>query len=416
MSVNKRMLQASMVALLLVCFSGIARAGYLVYLPFNNGETWYCTQDNNNPYSHTGKLAYAYDFTTGGYGETFGRDILSPVYGKVVEVVGCIVDNAFNDGIYKGTCATCNNGGWGNTILIQDIATGKYIRIAHMKQWSTPTDIIVGSIVDIGEKIGEVGQSGYSSNPHLHIQMQSKPGSTQSIKFNFVEGPVTEGYYVDSELTLKSFVLDDTSDKSLSHETSTYSASKSSTFEENPLYPLNYTTGARSYHAKVMSIYNPPWYKWSFTPNKTGYFLVSVKCKCASSRDPKAQYMIYSSDDPDIYTTVYLDQQVCTEDAWHFLIGTTFKANKKYYIRLRGQTYKKWISADGVKFVRVWGPKHQSISKASSFKRLPARLLRRAKSQAASSSNSADRTTSGSARKMPPAHHNAQKAEGSTGG
>lgn len=356
MSVNKKVLQASMVALLLVCFSGIARAGYLVYLPFNNGETWYCTQGNNNSYSHTGKLAYAYDFTTGGWGgaETFGQDVLSPVNGKVVEVVRCIPDYQFNDGIYKGTCDTCNNGGWGNTLLIQDIATEKYIRIAHMKQWSTSADLTVGSIVNIGEKIGEVGQSGYSSNPHLHIQMQSKAGSEQSIKFNFVEGPVTQGYYVDSELTVKSFVLDDTSDKSMSHETSYYGASKSSTFEEYPLYTLNYTTGARSYYAKVKSTNDPPWYKWSFKPNKTGYFLVFVKYKCGSSRDPKAQYTVYSSDDPDIYTTIYMDQQVCTEDSWHFLIGTVFKANKQYYIRLRGQTYKKYISADGVKFVRIW--------------------------------------------------------------
>ena len=354
MNVNKRVFFMAVVALLFLCGSGIARAGYLVYLPFYNGETWYCTQGNNSSYSHTGKLAYAYDFTTGGYGETFGRNLLSPVRGKIVELVNIIPDFKYNDGIYSGTCSTCNNGGWGNTLLIQDLATGKYIRIAHLKQWSIPSSLAVNSIVDIGEKIGEIGQSGYSTNPHLHIQMQSGSGSAQSIKFNFVEGPITQGKYVDSELALKSFVLDDTSDKSLSHETSYYSASKSSTFEEYPLYTPNFTTGARSYHAKVKSTNSPPWYRWSFTLNKTGYFLVFVKYKGASKRDPHAQYMIYSSSDPDIFTTVYLDQQDCTFDSWHFIIGTMFKANKKYYIRLRGQTYNKYISADGVKFVRIW--------------------------------------------------------------
>jgi len=354
MDFKKRIYRLALATVMIFCFYGQALAGYLIYLPFENGEKVYCTQENNDTPSHNGNLAYAYDFTAGGYGEIFEKTLVSPIRGEIVELVRHIPDFELNDGKYSGTGDGQNKGGWGNSLVIRDIATEKYVRLAHIKQFSIPENLYIGSIVEIGQKIGEVGCSGFSGGPHLHIQMQNSANSAKSIKFTFIEGPVRLWDYVKSELKVNSFVLDDESDVSLSHETKNYSASKSSEFDEYEQSSPNYTTGGHGYHARVNSTSKPPWYKWKFTLNKTGYFLIYAKWKCGSTRDKKAEYLLYSSDDPDISTTIRMDQSVCTKDHWHFLVGTTFKKNKVYYIRVTGQSYKKYVHADGLRFIRIW--------------------------------------------------------------
>lgn len=341
---------------LVVCFVGAAKAGDLIYMPFKKGEKWYCSQGNNENFSHSGKLAYAYDFTRGSSGDAFGKSVFSPIKGRVTTVVNNTPDYYRNDEIASGIYPQGNNGGWGNEVVIQDLETGKYLKFTHLKHASIPSNIYVNTVVEIGQKIGEVGCSGRSSGPHLHLQMQSSGGSNvQSLKFDFVEGPITAGKYFNSELEAKSFVLDDSSDKSLSHEVSYYAGTKTSTFQTSPTAIPNTTVGQKSYRAKVTSSSSTsPNYKWSFTLKTAGFFFIYVKCECGSDKDPKARYLIYSSDDPDIYTEVVLNQQVCTSDKWNFLIGTALKKNRTYHIRVTGKTVNKNISADAVKFVRLW--------------------------------------------------------------
>lgn len=351
---SKRTLTASIVFLsVLMSFIGLARGEYhLVYLPFEPGEFWECVQGNNGSFSHYGKLKYAYDFVKGFSEPTFGETVLSPVNGEIVDKRTGAPDFEYND----YSCPE-NNNGWGNTLLIRDLATDKYIRLAHLKEGSIPSDLGEGDFLSLGQKVGEVGCSGLSSAPHLHIHMQSTPnGGAQSIKFYFVEGPIDDNSYTNyarSEITPKSFVLDDIEDKSLSHEVSYYKSHMSKGWYIPPADIPNLVVGKSRFSIKVKG-YPKPWYRWIFRLKKTGYFLVFVKFKGASTRDPKTKYEVFSPADPGIDTTISLNQQLCSFDNWHFLIGAMFKANKYYYIRLIGKTYGKYIAADGIKLVRIW--------------------------------------------------------------
>jgi len=346
----KRKLTAIFTAIFVMAiFATVAQAKYLIYMPFEKGEMWYCSQDTNNGYSHTGKLKYAYDFTRGAYNDAYGKNILSPVHGVIKDIHNESPDFYCN---YKG-CGD-NNGGWGNTLLIQDIKTNMYVRIAHMKNGSIPSNLGLGDIVDIGEKIGEVGNSGISSGPHLHIQMQSSPGSAQSKEFYFVEGPIKQGKYVKSDNLQRSFVLDDTYDKSLSHDVSWYKSYKSKYWNTYPGTMLNRYAGHRAFHTKYKKGSKKRWYRWNFTMARTGYYMIWVKFKGAASRDPKAEYYFYSNDPDFDNGYLYMDQQECTVDNWHFMMATPLKKGKTYGIKLRSKTKNKYIFADSIKLYRIW--------------------------------------------------------------
>jgi len=60
----------------------------------------------------------------------------------------------------------------GNHVII-DIGDGHYVLYGHMKRGSLRVD--VGDPVRRGQVIGQVGDSGNSDEPHLHLQVQNKP-------------------------------------------------------------------------------------------------------------------------------------------------------------------------------------------------------------------------------------------------
>ena len=60
----------------------------------------------------------------------------------------------------------------GNHVII-DIGDGHYVLYGHMKLGSLR--VRVGDQVRRGQLIGQVGDSGNSDEPHLHIQVQNKP-------------------------------------------------------------------------------------------------------------------------------------------------------------------------------------------------------------------------------------------------
>jgi len=123
---------------------------------------------------------YAYDFlitdddgsTHEGSGEhledyyAFGEPIRTPAAGTVVKV-----EESLRDYPNPGT-------GWtewrtwqiaGNHVLIEH-DTGEYSLLAHLQEDSVPVD--PGDRVTRGDVIGACGNSGNSSEPHLHYQLQ----------------------------------------------------------------------------------------------------------------------------------------------------------------------------------------------------------------------------------------------------
>lgn len=95
---------------------------------------------------------------------TYGKPVLAPGDGVVVEVINHVLDNSI------GEINTHQN--WGNTIIIQH-THHLYSKLSHLKPGSIR--IAKGSYVKKGDIIGACGNSGRSPEPHLHFQIQSTP-------------------------------------------------------------------------------------------------------------------------------------------------------------------------------------------------------------------------------------------------
>ncbi len=92
---------------------------------------------------------------------TFSQDVLAPLQGTVVGALGSETDNKI------GQVANTKN--WGNYLILRG-ATGVCVTLAHLKKDSLAVKL--GDYVQAGQKIAEVGNSGYSQTPHLHVQVQ----------------------------------------------------------------------------------------------------------------------------------------------------------------------------------------------------------------------------------------------------
>lgn len=92
----------------------------------------------------------------------FGKDILAPCNARVVQVIDSIPDNIPGETNVRDLT--------GNTVVLQtDI--GEYILFAHLQEGS----IIVeeGQEVAQGEVMARCGNSGNSTEPHLHLSLQN---------------------------------------------------------------------------------------------------------------------------------------------------------------------------------------------------------------------------------------------------
>ena len=144
-----------------------------IALPFS-GE-WDVYQAFSGEWTHKGNYQYAYDFVKKKEGKTYkgeglhldeyyayGESILSPVEGYVVDARHDLPDN------YIGTVDKVNN--WGNYIIIRT-NIGFFVEISHLMQHSLTVHI--GAYVNVNEVLGKCGNSGYSPEPHIHVQVQS---------------------------------------------------------------------------------------------------------------------------------------------------------------------------------------------------------------------------------------------------
>ncbi|WP_158540720.1 M23 family metallopeptidase [Romboutsia weinsteinii] len=92
----------------------------------------------------------------------FGEDIISPVKGRVIGIENNEQDIIPNTEEFTSSL--------GNYIFIEIEETNTYLILAHLMQDSI--GVLVGEYIDEGEVIGKVGNSGTTSEPHLHIQHQ----------------------------------------------------------------------------------------------------------------------------------------------------------------------------------------------------------------------------------------------------
>lgn len=99
----------------------------------------------------------------------WGKKVFAMAEGKVVHVRKDIGDNPF-----AGVVAYPDGGGAGNRVIIEH-PNGESSIYAHLQFGSIPVEIVEGAMISQGQVLGKVGNSGSSSEPHLHFTLQNRP-------------------------------------------------------------------------------------------------------------------------------------------------------------------------------------------------------------------------------------------------
>jgi len=109
----------------------------------------------------------------------FNKEIIAPADGKVVKIIDGMKDNAIGE--FNSSQPT------GNCVIVQH-KNNEYSMLAHLKQNS----IVVneGETIKQGQLIGLCGNSGNSSEPHLHFQVMNSANyfNGRSIRIRFENG------------------------------------------------------------------------------------------------------------------------------------------------------------------------------------------------------------------------------------
>ncbi len=106
----------------------------------------------------------------------FGQPIVSPAVGLVASVVDGVADNVPGKMNPEQTC--------GNHIVL-DLGNQEYLFMAHFQNGTIK--VKAGDRVTQGQILGRCGNSGNSSEPHLHIHLQNTPifGSGKGMPLQF---------------------------------------------------------------------------------------------------------------------------------------------------------------------------------------------------------------------------------------
>lgn len=119
----------------------------------------------------------------------FGRAVLAPADGTVVAVHDTEPDHAAHRGFpsigYALTQSRRADRGWqhlaGNHVLIR--IDSAVVALCHLQRGSTR--VRVGAEVHVGDEVGRCGNSGNSTEPHLHLQAidRTDPDHADAVPF-----------------------------------------------------------------------------------------------------------------------------------------------------------------------------------------------------------------------------------------
>jgi hypothetical protein len=125
--------------------------------------------------SHVGPWRYALDFQ---HPDLPGRPRRRAADGAaswnppVITPAGGIIERV-RDGVADNPLGICNFAeSWGNYVIIR-LDQGNFALLAHLQRGSIA--VKPGMRVEIGTRLGAVGNSGRSPIPHLHLQVQNSP-------------------------------------------------------------------------------------------------------------------------------------------------------------------------------------------------------------------------------------------------
>ncbi len=180
-----------------------------VFPPF--AGKWTVWQGVDGEWTHKGPWRWAFDFVVTDSKESthkgagtelsdyyaYGKPVLSPIRGTVVHVVEELPDNT------PGTVDELSK--WGNLVIIQN-DEGFFVELSHFACRSIR--VTVGERVEPGSLLGLCGASGYSPEPHIHVQVQATaiPGAA-SIPFGF-NCMVQDGTFKSSDVPVKGSLIE----------------------------------------------------------------------------------------------------------------------------------------------------------------------------------------------------------------
>lgn len=320
----------------------------LLFMPFNKGERWHCTQGPAGRFSHYQQpLLHAYDLDQGpgsnsSNNAAFGKSVYSPVAGTVA-----VVDNSIPDFTNNSSGNANNNYGWGNQVVIRDKASGKYVRMNHLQQYSVA--VKEGQSVSVGQFLARVGQSGYSTSPHLHLQAQNSAEHGNSIPFKFVEGPMVcpSGWLTSLNLGNTS-VLDNDGAVNLGNAFSwTEAALVGDWFTSTS---VNGFVGAHYIFHEVGYYNDAAKVTWSFAVRESGIYNIIASWTPNPNRDTRVKYTVLGQ-------TVMFNQQSVDwigKDNWTTLLyGAFLSTGRLYTVSAQGTTSGKVIVADSIILQRL---------------------------------------------------------------
>lgn len=133
-------------------------------------STWRGPEDRNGSY-------FCYD-----------KPIYSVAAGKVVRVADGLPENVPHSGKYAIPIDFDNAAG--NHVVVE-IAPGRYVLYAHMRPGTV--NVRLGDEVRVGDRLGHVGNTGSSTEPHLHMHIDDHPSflGGNGIPYEFTEGEAT---------------------------------------------------------------------------------------------------------------------------------------------------------------------------------------------------------------------------------
>ncbi|MDC2866880.1 M23 family metallopeptidase [Bacillus sp. BP-3] len=153
-----------------------------IRLPFNETVRigWGGDRLQTNYHAIEPNQRWAYDFIAQQKGVTssqlkdygiYGVEVIAPASGVVISVKDSEADLTPGNENFKSMV--------GNHIYIRLDETGTYLVLAHLKQGSVK--VRAGQHIEEGAVIARVGNSGSSSEPHLHIHHQRQDPSKTSM-------------------------------------------------------------------------------------------------------------------------------------------------------------------------------------------------------------------------------------------
>jgi len=95
---------------------------------------------------------------------SYEEPVYAPANGRVTELVDSLTSDIFGEPDIENL---------GGNYVIMDIGNGKFFLVAHLMKGKI--EVEEGKLVEKGDILGFIGNSGNTSFPHLHIHVQNKP-------------------------------------------------------------------------------------------------------------------------------------------------------------------------------------------------------------------------------------------------